>query len=173
MSLNLYMNKIDLYFLIPRVALLGQLKNDSNASAFVQQRRYLDVIKRLRNENPNLSVAELERLAASWLFTEVPKSRAFYRIQAMRFHSNSNIKSTDFIPSNAGHPQNDRPRGHHNPAAAGTGRGGPGGGAASDAGQAQAGHSGIRPGGVLRARKRGHRGAAMHMRSVGQANAID
>jgi hypothetical protein len=63
---------------------LGHLKNDSNASAFVQQRRYLDVIKRLRSENPNLSVAELERLAASWLFTEVPKSRAFYRIQAIR-----------------------------------------------------------------------------------------
>lgn len=68
-------------FTIHRVALLGQLKNDSNASAFVQQRRYLDVIKRLRSENPNLSVQELERLAASWLFTEVPKSRAFYRIQ--------------------------------------------------------------------------------------------
>nr|CAD2163668.1 unnamed protein product [Meloidogyne enterolobii] len=66
------------------VALLGPLKNDSNSVALMQQRHYLDVIKKLRAENPNLSVQELERLASNWIFTEVPKSRAFYRIQAIR-----------------------------------------------------------------------------------------
>uniref|UniRef100_A0A183BVT1 Sodium/calcium exchanger 3 n=1 Tax=Globodera pallida TaxID=36090 RepID=A0A183BVT1_GLOPA len=66
------------------VALLDQLKSDSTSNSLVQQKRYLDIIKRLRNENPNLSVAELERLASSWIFTEVPKTRAFYRIQAIR-----------------------------------------------------------------------------------------
>uniref|UniRef100_A0A1I8BRM3 Calx-beta domain-containing protein n=1 Tax=Meloidogyne hapla TaxID=6305 RepID=A0A1I8BRM3_MELHA len=52
--------------------------------ALMQQRHYLDVIKKLRSENPNLSVPELERLASTWIFTEIPKSRAFYRIQAIR-----------------------------------------------------------------------------------------
>ncbi|KAL7079277.1 hypothetical protein ACQ4LE_001318 [Meloidogyne hapla] len=66
------------------VALLGPLKNDSNSMALMQQRHYLDVIKKLRSENPNLSVPELERLASTWIFTEIPKSRAFYRIQAIR-----------------------------------------------------------------------------------------
>ena len=64
-----------------RVALLGNLQNDSNANALVQQSRYLDVIKKLRVENPNLSVPELEKLAGTILFSEIPKSRAFYRIQ--------------------------------------------------------------------------------------------
>ena len=71
--------------IFPSVALLGPLKNDSNSVALMQQRHYLDVIKKLRAENPNLSVQELERLASNWIFTEVPKSRAFYRIQVERF----------------------------------------------------------------------------------------
>uniref|UniRef100_A0A915EII4 Calx-beta domain-containing protein n=1 Tax=Ditylenchus dipsaci TaxID=166011 RepID=A0A915EII4_9BILA len=65
------------------VSLMGNLKKDSNASAFDEQRRhYLDIFRKLRTENPDLSIAELERLATAYVVTEAPKSRAFYRIQA-------------------------------------------------------------------------------------------
>ncbi|KAL3115582.1 hypothetical protein niasHT_014259 [Heterodera trifolii] len=77
------------------VALLDQLNGDSNA--LVKQKHFLEIIKRLRNENPNLSVAELQQLASSLIFTEVPKSRAFYRIQAIRrMTGNGDISSKKF-----------------------------------------------------------------------------
>ena len=97
----------------------------------------MDVIKRLRSENPNLSVAELERLAASWLFTEVPKSRAFYRIQV-------GIRQLNLMKSHLGDSKNDRPWGHYDQEAARTGRGRTAASIASHARQAKTSHRWVR-----------------------------
>ncbi|KAI1727170.1 calx-beta domain-containing protein [Ditylenchus destructor] len=65
------------------VALMGAVKKNSNASILDDQRRhYFDIFRKLRAENPDLSIPELERLATAYVFAEAPKSRAFYRIQA-------------------------------------------------------------------------------------------
>ncbi|KAI1728051.1 sodium/calcium exchanger protein domain-containing protein [Ditylenchus destructor] len=65
------------------VALMGAGRKNSNASIFDDQRRhYFDIFRKLRAENPDLSIPELERLATAYVFAEAPKSRAFYRIQA-------------------------------------------------------------------------------------------
>lgn len=46
--------------------------------------RYLELIRQLRTQNPDLSIHDLEKLATTYIISEAPKSRAFYRIQATR-----------------------------------------------------------------------------------------
>uniref|UniRef100_A0A7E4UWF2 Sodium/calcium exchanger 1 n=1 Tax=Panagrellus redivivus TaxID=6233 RepID=A0A7E4UWF2_PANRE len=54
-----------------------------DAVAFDDHRkRYIEVFRKIRNENPDLTIDDVEKLAASELVKEAPKSRAFYRIQA-------------------------------------------------------------------------------------------
>ena len=45
------------------------------------KKRYLDIFRQLRTENPDMSIDELEILATDQIVKEAPKSRAFYRIQ--------------------------------------------------------------------------------------------
>ncbi|CAD5233233.1 unnamed protein product [Bursaphelenchus xylophilus] len=64
-------------------ALLGSSTNDADVVAFEDHRKqYLEMFRRLRSENPDLSIEELERLATESVVNAQPKSRAFYRIQA-------------------------------------------------------------------------------------------
>ncbi|CAD5223211.1 unnamed protein product [Bursaphelenchus okinawaensis] len=64
-------------------ALLGPSPKDADVAAFEDHRRqYLEMFRRLRAENPDLSIEELEKLATESVVKAQPKSRAFYRIQA-------------------------------------------------------------------------------------------
>jgi solute carrier family 8 (sodium/calcium exchanger) len=67
-----------------RKALLNKTpKEDADAVAFEDHRKqYLDIFRKLRAENPDLPIHELEKLATSAVVSEMPKSRAFHRIQA-------------------------------------------------------------------------------------------
>ncbi|KAI6229995.1 hypothetical protein M3Y99_01107900 [Aphelenchoides fujianensis] len=58
-------------------------KAAADAAAFEDTRqRYLDVFRKLRNENPDLPIADLEQLATAAIVSHTPKSRAFRRIEA-------------------------------------------------------------------------------------------
>ncbi|GMT10142.1 hypothetical protein PFISCL1PPCAC_1439, partial [Pristionchus fissidentatus] len=67
-----------------RHSLLSQ-NIDPDAVAFEKHRReYLEVFRQLRSENPDVNVADLEKLATERVVKNSKKSRAFYRIQATR-----------------------------------------------------------------------------------------
>lgn len=42
----------------------------------------MEIFRKLRTENPDLPIEELEKLATAAVVSHTPKSRAFYRIQA-------------------------------------------------------------------------------------------
>ncbi|XP_059087406.1 sodium/calcium exchanger 3-like isoform X4 [Tigriopus californicus] len=48
------------------------------------RREYINAMKRIRLENPNIDMAELELRAREEVMSKGPKSRAYYRIQATR-----------------------------------------------------------------------------------------
>jgi solute carrier family 8 (sodium/calcium exchanger) len=55
----------------------------ADAMAFEDHRKqYLEIFRKLRAENPDLSIDELSKLATDAVVAHAPKSRAFYRIQA-------------------------------------------------------------------------------------------
>lgn len=65
-----------------RASLLNGAPKDADTVAFEDHRKkYLEIFKRLRAENPDLPIGELEKLATAYVVSEAPKSRAFYRIQ--------------------------------------------------------------------------------------------
>uniref|UniRef100_A0A0K0F0L1 Sodium/calcium exchanger 2 (inferred by orthology to a human protein) n=1 Tax=Strongyloides venezuelensis TaxID=75913 RepID=A0A0K0F0L1_STRVS len=49
-----------------------------------QKKIFMETFHKLRNENPDLSIGELEQLTTEAIVLNAPKSRAFYRIQASR-----------------------------------------------------------------------------------------
>jgi solute carrier family 8 (sodium/calcium exchanger) len=58
-------------------------KKEADAAAFEDHRKqYLEIFRKLRAENPDLPIEELEKLATDAVISQTPKSRAFYRIQA-------------------------------------------------------------------------------------------
>uniref|UniRef100_A0A915A8H3 Calx-beta domain-containing protein n=1 Tax=Parascaris univalens TaxID=6257 RepID=A0A915A8H3_PARUN len=58
---------------------------DADVIAFEEHRKkYLDMFKKLRAENPDAPAEELEKLGLERVVSQEPKSRAFYRIQATR-----------------------------------------------------------------------------------------
>ncbi|KAH7707402.1 CRE-NCX-1 protein [Aphelenchoides avenae] len=64
-------------------SLLNGGPKDADTVAFEDHRKkYLEIFKRLRAENPDLPIGDLEKLATAYVVSEAPKSRAFYRIQA-------------------------------------------------------------------------------------------
>ena len=48
------------------------------------RREYINAMKRIRLENPDIDMVELERMAREEVMSKGPKSRAYYRIQATR-----------------------------------------------------------------------------------------
>ncbi|KAI6199249.1 hypothetical protein M3Y96_00606600 [Aphelenchoides besseyi] len=68
---------------VEKALLKKKTKSDADDAAFEDHRkRYLEVFRKLRNENPDLPISDLERLATAAIVSNTPKSRAFYRIQA-------------------------------------------------------------------------------------------
>ncbi|CAB3396772.1 unnamed protein product [Caenorhabditis bovis] len=64
-----------------RKSLIG----DADAAAYeLQRQHYLNIFKKLRQENPDCPVDELEKHAMEKVVSEKKKSRAFYRIQTTR-----------------------------------------------------------------------------------------
>uniref|UniRef100_A0AC34FNK9 Calx-beta domain-containing protein n=2 Tax=Panagrolaimus sp. ES5 TaxID=591445 RepID=A0AC34FNK9_9BILA len=64
-------------------ALMGNRSAPKEEVAFdTHKKRYLDIFRQLRTENPDMTIDELEILATDQIVKEAPKSRAFYRIQA-------------------------------------------------------------------------------------------
>uniref|UniRef100_A0AC35FWV6 Calx-beta domain-containing protein n=1 Tax=Panagrolaimus sp. PS1159 TaxID=55785 RepID=A0AC35FWV6_9BILA len=63
-------------------ALMGNRAPKEEVAFDSHKKRYLDIFRQLRNENPDMTIDELEILATDQIVKEAPKSRAFYRIQA-------------------------------------------------------------------------------------------
>merc|ERR1711890_54633 len=58
---------------------------DPAVAEFERNRReYINAMKRIRLENPNISLVELEAQAREEVVSKGPKSRAYYRAQATR-----------------------------------------------------------------------------------------
>ncbi|CEF61835.1 Sodium/calcium exchanger 2 [Strongyloides ratti] len=66
------------------MSLLDQSQAASVLAYQNQKRIFMETFHQLRNENPDLSISELEQLATETIVMSAPKSRAFYRIQASR-----------------------------------------------------------------------------------------
>lgn len=57
-------------------------QRDADVIAFEEHRKkYLDMFRKLRTENPDAPAEELEKLALERVVSQESKSRAFYRIQ--------------------------------------------------------------------------------------------
>lgn len=57
-------------------------EGDEEAQEFEEHRReYIQVLREIRKNNPNASMAEIEALARNEIMNRGPKSRAFYRLQ--------------------------------------------------------------------------------------------
>lgn len=55
------------------------------AKAFEENRReFMQILKDLRQKNPNAPISEIEQMARDEIFNRGPKSRAFYRLQVSR-----------------------------------------------------------------------------------------
>uniref|UniRef100_A0A914QE82 Calx-beta domain-containing protein n=1 Tax=Panagrolaimus davidi TaxID=227884 RepID=A0A914QE82_9BILA len=63
-------------------ALMGNRAPKEEVAFDSHKKRYLDIFRQLRTENPDMTIDELEILATDQIVKEAPKSRAFYRIQA-------------------------------------------------------------------------------------------
>lgn len=46
----------------------------------------MDILRQLRNEHPDLSLEQLEKIATAKIVADAPKSRAFYRIQVKKVY---------------------------------------------------------------------------------------
>merc|ERR1712180_412954 len=58
---------------------------DPAVAEFERNRReYINAMKRIRLENPDISMADLEARATEEVMSKGPKSRAYYRMQASR-----------------------------------------------------------------------------------------
>lgn len=69
--------------------------NNPEIRHFEEHRReYLNILKELRQKNPDISIDELQKLAEVEILKRGPKSRAYYRIQATRklIGGTSNVK---------------------------------------------------------------------------------
>ena len=66
----------------------------SNNSFEEHRREYINILKELRQKNPDIGIEELENIAEIEILKRGPKSRAYYRIQATRklIGGTSNVK---------------------------------------------------------------------------------
>ena len=67
-----------------RKALLNKPPKSAADSIAVadHRQRYVEEFRRLRAQEPDMPIDELEKLATAIIVSKAPKSRAFYRIQA-------------------------------------------------------------------------------------------
>lgn len=69
-----------------RGTLLGANGTKEDYAAVDEHRKHhLDILRQLRNEHPDLSLEQLEKIATAKIVADAPKSRAFYRIQVKKF----------------------------------------------------------------------------------------
>uniref|UniRef100_A0A0N4ZP61 Sodium/calcium exchanger 1 n=1 Tax=Parastrongyloides trichosuri TaxID=131310 RepID=A0A0N4ZP61_PARTI len=66
------------------MSLLDQSQAASVLAYQNQKKVFMETFHKLRNENPDLSISELEQLTTETIVMSAPKSRAFYRCQAAR-----------------------------------------------------------------------------------------
>ena len=65
----------------PRESRLTRMKDPALAEFERHRREYINAMKRIRLENPDIDMVELEMRASEEVMAKGPKSRAYYRLQ--------------------------------------------------------------------------------------------